>query len=82
MSVRQYFKESLIIGKGHVNKVIGEVIEYTCSLDTQEYYSGFPLLNEKLKVVGIQISSNKLEQRGQSLLDLFSKHSKNLLLKN
>ena len=76
VSVYQYCEESLIIGKGHVNKVIGEVIEYT--LDTREYCSGFPLLNKNLKVVGIHVNSNKLEKRGilkaisiESILEAF-----------
>ena len=45
-------------------KVIGEVIEY--SLDTEEAEElscGFPVLNEQLKVVGIHVNSNKLEER-------------------
>ena len=62
VSVFQYCEGSLIIGKGRVNKVIGEVIEF--SLDTEEYCCGFPLLNEQLKVVGIHVNSNKSEQRG------------------
>ena len=42
VSVYQYIKESLNIGKGRINKVIGEVIEY--SLNTEELSCGFPLL--------------------------------------
>ena len=56
VSVFQYIKESLNFAKGRINKVIGEVIEY--SLDTEELSFGFPLLNEKLNVVGIHM--NKL----------------------
>ena len=47
VSVFQYYKGSIIIGNGTINKVIGEVIEY--SLDTEEPSCGFPLLNEKKK---------------------------------
>ena len=61
--VFQYF-EGRLFGKWRVIKVIGEVIEFTCSLDTDEYSCGFPLLNKKLKVVGIHVNSNKLEKRG------------------
>ena len=59
MSVFQYYKESLTFAKGRINKVIGDVIEY--SLDTEELSCGFPLLNEQLKVVGIH--TNKLDGR-------------------
>ena len=61
VSVIQYIKESLNFPHGTINKVIGEVIEY--SLDTEELSCGFPLLNEQLKVVGIHVNSNKLEER-------------------
>jgi hypothetical protein len=57
VSVFQYIKENLNFSKGRINKVIGEVIEY--SLNTKELSWGFPLLNEQLKVVGIH--TNKLE---------------------
>ena len=62
LSVFQYIKESLNFGKGRINKVIGEVIEYSLALDTEELSSGFPLLNEKLNVVGIH--TNKLDGGG------------------
>ena len=61
VSVFQYRKESLNFAKGRINKVIGDVIEY--SLDTVELSCGFPLLNEQLKVVGIHVNSKKLEER-------------------
>ena len=58
VSVFQYRKESINFAKGRINKVIGEVIEY--SLDTEELSCGFPLLNEQLRVVGIH--TNILDQ--------------------
>ena len=61
VSVFQYRQESLNFGKGRINKVIGEVIEY--SLNTEELSCGFPLLNEKLNVVGIH-TKNKLDGGG------------------
>ena len=61
VSVIQYIKESLNVAKRRINKVIGDVIIY--SLDTEELSCGFPLLNEQLKVVGIHVNSDKLEER-------------------
>ena len=61
VSVFQYRKESLHFAKGKINKVIGEVIEY--SLDIEELSCGFPVLNEQLKVVGIHVKSDKLKER-------------------
>ena len=58
VSIFQYRKESLNFAKGRINKVIGEVIEY--SLDTEELSCGFPLLNEKLNVVGIHTTEEEL----------------------
>ena len=60
VSVFQYCKGSIIIGNGTINNVIGEVIEY--SFDTEEPSCGFPLLNEKKKVVGIH--TNKFDGGG------------------
>ena len=52
------------LAKGRINKVIGEVIEYSLyNIDTEELSCGFPLLNEQLKVVGIHVNSKKLEER-------------------
>ena len=51
VSVFQYLNESLNFGKGKINTVIEDVIEY--SLDIKELSCGFPLLNNQLKVVGI-----------------------------
>ena len=62
VSLFKYCKGSLTIGKGRVNKVIDKVIEF--SLVTEESCCGAPLLNEKSKVVGIHVNSNKLEKRG------------------
>ena len=67
VSLYKYCEGTLNIEKGRVKKVIGEAIEYTNmsqetkehSLDTEEYSCGFPLLNEQLKVVGIQ--TNKFD---------------------
>ena len=60
----QYCKESLNYAKGRINKVIEDVIEYSLySLDTEEICCGFPLLSEQLKVVGIHVNSNILEER-------------------
>ena len=58
--VFQYCKESLNFANGRINKLIGDVIEY--SLNTEELSCGFPLLNEKLNVVGIH--TNKLDGGG------------------
>ena len=66
VSVFQYCNESLNFAKGRINKVNNEIIEYSLygySLDTEELSCGFPLLNEQLKVVGIHVNSNKLEDR-------------------
>ena len=60
VSAFQYCKESLNLGKGRINKVIGEVIEYR--LDSEELSCGFPLLNKKLKVIGIH--TNKFDGGG------------------
>ena len=62
VNVYQYCEENLKIGKGRINKVNGNIIEY--SLDTEEYSSGFPILNEHLEVVGLHVSSQKQETRG------------------
>ena len=58
----QYCKENLKIGKGRINKVNGNSIQY--SLDTEEYSIGFPILNKHLKVVGLHVSSQKQDIRG------------------
>ena len=60
VSVFQYINKSLNFAKGRIKKVYREVIEY--SLDTEELSCGFPLLNEKLKVVGIH--TNKFDGGG------------------
>ena len=57
VNVVQYCKGSIITGNGTINKVIGDVIEY--SLDTEELSCGFPLFNGKSNVVGIH--TNKLD---------------------
>ena len=61
VSVFQYCNGSLNFGKGRVNKVNGKIINYI--LNTEQYSCGFPLLNERLKVVGIHVNSINLEER-------------------
>ena len=57
-----YREGTLIFGTGCVKKVIGEVIEYTSNL-YEEFNCGLPLLNDHLKVVGIRVKQEKLEER-------------------
>ena len=62
VSVFQYREDTIKFGKGQINRIIGNVIQYSLELD--EYSIGYPILNEHMKVVGIHVSSHKKETQG------------------
>ena len=57
VSLWQYCERILNFGKGRIVKVNGESILYSSNIENAKYSSGFPLLNDKLKVVGIHVGS-------------------------
>ena len=62
VSVFQYSEESLNFGKGRINKVIGEVIEY--SLDTEELQLRLSSVEWTIKSGRNTCQPNKLEEGG------------------
>ena len=63
VSVYQYDEGILNIGKGYINKIHKESIQYSRSSaeNTEEYKGGCPLL---FKVVGIDVGPDELKGRG------------------